>query len=79
MLTGERPNVNASSRYSIGETCRLLGINRSTLHRYAQKGAIERGLHKMTMKPYYTGLAILKFWNGEMTADKSCGKRRIVK
>lgn len=71
-MVGERPNVNAASRYSINETCKLLGIERTTLYRQTKRRNIEQGLHKLTGKPFYTGLAIMKFWNAEKTVDRSC-------
>ncbi|MBR6499136.1 MAG: helix-turn-helix domain-containing protein [Clostridia bacterium] len=62
-MTGQLPTVDSTRRYSIGETCALLGIHRNTLRRYTHDGKIKAGMHKTTYRTFYTGLSILKFWN----------------
>lgn len=61
-VTSNEPKVIATSRYSINETCELLGITRKTLQKYTMFGLIKCGLRKATMKKFYTGLEIMKFW-----------------
>lgn len=61
-VTSNEPKVNAASRYSINETCELLGITRKTLQKYTEFGLIRCGYRKATMKKFYTGLFIMKFW-----------------
>lgn len=61
-MTNKEPNVTATSRYSINETCVLLGITRKTLLKYTQAGIIRCDYRKATMRRYYTGASILKFW-----------------
>ena len=34
MITSERPNVSENGRYTISETCKLLGICRDSLRKY---------------------------------------------
>lgn len=75
-MVGERPSVNPTTRYTTAETCKLLGINRTTLHRYWKKQEIVKHIHRITLKPYYMGSDIMKFWCAEMTVDKSCGGAR---
>lgn len=65
-ITSSEPNVVATSRYSIRETCELLGITRKTLLKYTNLGIIECGFRKATMRKYYTGLAITRFWRSAM-------------
>ena len=49
-VTSNEPKVIATSRYSINETCELLGITRKTLQKYTMFGLIKCGLRKATMK-----------------------------
>ena len=62
IMTSDEPIVNAASRYSVNETCALLGISRKTLKKYTDLALIDCGFRKATLRKYYTGLAILKFW-----------------
>lgn len=61
-ITCNEPKVNETSRYSINETCELLGITRKTLLKYTVYGLIKCGYRKATMRKFYTGLEIMKFW-----------------
>lgn len=62
-MTGIKPNVQPAGRYTITETCALLGIHRNTLRRYTADGLIRCNMHKTTFSKFYTGLEILRFWN----------------
>ncbi len=66
MITSREPQVEAASRYSIGETCAILTINRKTLAKYTGSGLIKCGYRKGTMKKFYTGLDIMKFWRASV-------------
>lgn len=61
-ITCNEPQVNINSRYSINETCELLGITRKTLLKYTLYGLIKCGYRKATMRKFYTGLEITRFW-----------------
>ena len=61
-ITCNEPQVNINSRYSINETCKLLGITRKTLLKYTLYGLIKCGYRKATMRKFYTGLEITRFW-----------------
>lgn len=61
MLTGAKPQVVECDRYSISETCKLLGICRHTLTKYTEQGKIHPTMHD-TCKIFYTGKDILNFW-----------------
>ena len=62
-MVSEQPLIKPAGRYSISETCKLLGIHRNTLRRYTDAGEIRCVVRKSTWKKYYTGLEILRFWN----------------
>lgn len=61
-MSSSEPKTEPNSRYSIKETSELLGISRNTLRKYTDAGSIRCGFHKHTMKKFYTGLEITKFW-----------------
>lgn len=63
MITGQRPDVSAERRYTIAETCSILGIHRHTLTKYTEQGLISALLHKAGGRMYYTGKEIIRFWN----------------
>ena len=65
-VTCDEPKVIATSRYSVNETCELLGITRKTLQKYTTHGLIKCGFRKATMKKFYTGLDIIKFWRASV-------------
>lgn len=65
-LTCNEPQVCNTSRYSINETCNLLGITRKTLLKYTVAGLINCGYRKATMKKFYTGQSIMKFWQAKL-------------
>lgn len=60
-MVNDEPNVRCNSRYSIKETCALLGINRKTLAKYTKAGFIKCGF-RPTLQKFYTGKEIANFW-----------------
>lgn len=62
-MTENEPNVKPTSRYSIVQTCSLLGIHRNSLRKYTKMGKINAGIRKSTGRRFYLGSEILKFWN----------------
>ncbi len=61
-MTNERPNVALDGRYSIKEVTEMLGISRSTLRRYTDKGVVKCGRRRSNGRPFYTGRAVLQLW-----------------
>lgn len=61
-LVDERPDVKDSAKYSVAETCRLLGIHRNTLKKYTDAGFIRAGVGKASGRKYYLGSEIIRFW-----------------
>lgn len=41
MVTAIEPQVAPTGRYSVGETCKHLGIHRNTLRKYTDEGHIK--------------------------------------
>lgn len=62
MLTPIQPNANPRGRYSIGDTCKLLGIHRNTLRNYTEQGLIKSRLRQNGKRSFYLGSEILRFW-----------------
>lgn len=67
-MVAEAPKLNAAGRYTISQTCVLLGIHRNSLRKYTNLGLITQGLRKSTAAGFYKGSDILKFWAQEMGA-----------
>ena len=62
-MVKERPVVKPRGRYTAVETAEILGIHRNTLLNHAKEGNIRFSVNKRTMRKYYEGLEILRFWN----------------
>lgn len=65
-MTSEEPKVAPTGKYSVKETCEKLGMHRNTLYRYTNKGKIKCGFRRSTLRRFYTGAEILRFWRGEL-------------
>ena len=61
-MVNEQPNVRPTGRYSVADTCRLLGIHRNTLLNHTKAGHIKSMRNKATMAKFYIGREITKFW-----------------
>lgn len=66
MITSIEPQVAPTGRYSIVDTCKLLGIHRNTLRLYTQAGLIKCGFRRCSGKKFYAGTEILRFWRAVM-------------
>lgn len=64
-MISTEPNVSLSGRYSINETCDLLGIHRDSLYKYTHETCeIKCGWRKIggRLRKYYLGSEILRYW-----------------
>jgi len=61
-MTNERPDVAPEGRYSVKEVTQMLGISRSTLYRYTEKGIVRCGYRRTNGRPFYTGRSVLQLW-----------------
>ena len=66
MLTFNEPVVSANNRYTVSETCKILGICRNTLLKYTRMGAINYGMRRNMRNKFYTGREILRFWRSQI-------------
>lgn len=62
MITQDEPKVKPASRYSINQTCDILTITRKTLAKYTKYGYIRCGIRKDTLRKFYLGREIMRFW-----------------
>lgn len=62
MITPVEPAVRADGRYSISQTCAVLGIHRNTLRRYTESGMIKCGFRRESLRKFYPGREIIRFW-----------------
>lgn len=58
----EKPKVIEDARYSVREVTQMLGISRSSLYRYTEKGVVKCGRRRTNGRPFYTGRAVLQLW-----------------
>jgi predicted site-specific integrase-resolvase len=65
-MNPNEPKVQLSSRYTVSETCELLGIHRNSLRKYTLEGRIKSVVRKSTAKKFYLGSEILKFWQKQI-------------
>lgn len=64
-MNAEEPKVTPTGRYSINETCELLGIHRDSLYKYTHNTCeIKCGWRKRggRLVKYYLGSEILRYW-----------------
>ena len=66
LMVNQEPNVTKTGRYSISETCKLLGIHRHTLRSYTNRGCIHCAFRRSTTRKYYSGNEILRFWRAQL-------------
>ena len=61
-MVNEEPRVSDFGRYSVGETCKLLGICRNTLLSWTNAGKIRCGSRRANMRKFYEGREIKRIW-----------------
>ena len=61
-MIATEPQVADGGRYSVTQTCAVLGIHRNTLERYRRAGVIKCGWRITTKRKYYEGRQIRKLW-----------------
>lgn len=65
-MTAIEPEVCDSGRYSAAETYRALGISKKTLASYTERGLIKCGYRRGTLRKFYPGSEIRRFWRATM-------------
>nr|DAV83804.1 MAG TPA: helix-turn-helix domain protein [Caudoviricetes sp.] len=61
-MTNEEPKVADAGRYTITETCKVLGINRNTLRRWLQAGKMKVKFRRIDNRKVIEGAEIKRAW-----------------
>ena len=61
-MVNEEPKASDFGRYSVSETCGLLGIHRNTLLKWTNEGIVRCGFRKANMRKFYEGREIKRIW-----------------
>jgi len=62
MITATRPSVALNGRYTVTQTCSVLGIHRGTLLRYTERGIIKPVFRRVDGRKVFIGRDIIKLW-----------------
>jgi predicted site-specific integrase-resolvase len=62
MITSTFPECADTGKYSIKDTCAILGIHRNSLAKYTKSGAILMTRTRDGLHGYYKGTEIKRFW-----------------
>ncbi|WP_159522957.1 helix-turn-helix domain-containing protein [Sunxiuqinia indica] len=66
MITPLEPEVAETGRYSVTETCKILGIHRKTLQRHTDEMAIKCGIRRSNGRKFYKGDEIKRYWKAQL-------------
>ena len=61
-VTMNEPCVSVTTRYTVPDASRILGISRPTLRKYAMMGLVKAGYWRNTKQMFFTGAELKKFW-----------------
>ena len=61
-MTNEEPKVSDAGRYTMTETCKVLGIHRNTLRRWLQAGKMKFKFRRIDNRNVIEGSEIKKAW-----------------
>ncbi len=65
-MTTEEPKVCEFARYNISQVAKLLGVSRSTVYRFIERGRVRTAIRKVDNRVVITGLEILKAWRAAL-------------
>lgn len=57
--------IRPDAQYSLAETAKILGVHRTTIHRYCESGILTKHYRKATMTPYIKGAELQRFVRAE--------------
>lgn len=61
-MTNEEPKVADAGRYTMTETCKVLGIHRNTLRRWVQAGKMKVKFRRIDNRKVIDGAEIKRAW-----------------
>ena len=62
-MTPALSNVVKGGRYSTTEASQILGVNRSTLGRWIERGMIRCGYRRHNHRRFFEGTELIRFFN----------------
>lgn len=65
MMNPEEPQVSSTGRYTVSQTCKILGIHRNTLRRHTLQHKIKVRLSRINGRPFYRGSDIISYFKSE--------------
>lgn len=65
-MTTEEPKVCEFARYNISQAAKLLGVSRSTVYHYIERGRLKTAIRKIDNRVIVTGLEIQKAWRAAL-------------
>lgn len=65
MLT-ELPSIAVRGRYSVTETAKVMGVDRSTIRRWIECGKMRCGYRQCNKRRFVTGEEIQRFFNARL-------------
>ena len=65
-MTTEEPKVCEFARYNISQVAKLLGVSRSTVYRFIERGRMRTSIRKVDNRVVVTGLEIQKAWRATL-------------
>lgn len=66
MIISEEPKCSDRGRYTTMQTCRILGVHRNTLKRYADSGKLKTRWRKCDRRKVFLGEDIKHFWRAQL-------------
>lgn len=66
IMTSERPNLNPTSRYSVTDAAKALGLSRQRLYSIIHEGRIPFGVFAANQQYFILGKDIVRFWEGKI-------------
>ncbi|MCI9055549.1 MAG: helix-turn-helix domain-containing protein [Muribaculaceae bacterium] len=69
-MTSRRPDIDPRGKYNTTEAARVLGVARSTIQRWRNKGLIKPRVQKHCLRPRYLGSDLLAFWDSDIRSSR---------
>ena len=65
-MTPNLDNIRKTGLYSTTQVEKILGVNRSTIGRWLQRGVIRCGYHRHNKRRFFEGAEIIRFFNARL-------------
>ena len=65
-MLSELPRIAVRGRYSVTETAKVMGVDRSTIRRWIECGQMRCGYRQHNKRRFVTGEEIQRFFNAQI-------------